>query len=106
MSGPQDPFWELPTGLKTGLVRQFTPRINSNSTVERVMKGAFPSGCYQRPVTLYFHYGSPRDVFTLDVCMPDDMRKSPWKPQRTRQDFRKETFLQVDFRNLECCRIP
>lgn len=104
MSSLHEPFWsQLPAGFSTGLITQYAPRINSTATWELISPGDFPSTCSQDPEALYLQYSNYTDNYTdirgytVEICMPANMTKMPWKPQKSRQDFTEELYLKMNF---------
>lgn len=99
-----EPFLvELPNGYSTGLISQFIPRINSTATYENITASEYPSGCDQIIGAFSVGYSgkilySPTDSaanWSIQACMPADLRQSPWKYIRDRQDFSEELYLNV-----------
>ncbi|KAJ5610595.1 hypothetical protein N7510_007314 [Penicillium lagena] len=100
-----DPFWaELPSSTTTGLLRQFAPRINSTARWESNTDAMLPADCHPSSDALYLHYMYQwDDVFGYDIqiCMPGNVSKSPWKNQNNRQDIYEELYLRMNFSNSE-----
>ncbi|KAJ7074106.1 hypothetical protein C8F01DRAFT_1272425 [Mycena amicta] len=98
MSLLNDPFFsQLPSGFSTGLVKQFAPRINSTAHRENITAAAFPANCDQIPDALFLRYANISNAgsYALEVCMPGNVTASPWKSQRSRQDFSEELYLNI-----------
>lgn len=107
MLGLADPFLvELPYGFNTGLIRQFIPRINSTAHVDCLPRSGFPSDCQNRPGAFFVDYydksQAPDEMgyWALQVCMPSDLRQSPWKKTRNRQDFSEELYINVTLKTI------
>jgi hypothetical protein len=90
---------ELPSDYNTGLIRQFIPRINSTASYHNITASEYPQGCDQLPGAYYVAYFARDNTnltgWTLEACMPADMRKSPWMSTRDRQDFSEVMYLNV-----------
>ena len=100
-----DPFWaELPSSTTTGLLQQFAPRINSTAKWENNSDAMLPAGCHPSSDAFYLHYMYQyEDIFGYDIqiCMPGNVSKSPWKNQNNRQDISEELYLTMKFSNSE-----
>ncbi|PHH64963.1 hypothetical protein CDD81_3600 [Ophiocordyceps australis] len=100
----KNPFWAaLPAGFNTGLTRQYMARFNCSVKAEQITSDSFPSSCYSDPQALHLYYNktsSSQAQYSLRVCMPGNTTQSPWKPQRSRQDFREQLFLSATFSGL------
>lgn len=102
---------QLPSGYNTGLIRQFIPRINSTAQYENISSAEYPIDCDKVTGAFFVDYGNTTsDEFSsswgLQACMPRDLRQSPWKSTRDRQDFSEElyinvTTISVDVSNIE-----
>ena len=102
-----EPFLSLlPTDFNTGLIQQFLPRFNSTATYKRITAEEFPRICdptqgalsiskSQSLDTSAINGSSDRLAWELHACMPADLRKSPWKVSRARQDFTEGLYLNV-----------
>ncbi|KAJ7051148.1 hypothetical protein C8F01DRAFT_1175969 [Mycena amicta] len=98
MTSLQDPFFsQLPVGFSTGLVKQFAPRINSTAHRENITAAAFPVNCDKIPDALFLRYAnaSNEGSYAVEICMPANVTASPWKSQRSRQDFGEELYLNI-----------
>ena len=107
LSALNDPFVaQLPTEYNTGLIQQFLPRFNSTAHAENVTLEDFPTDCDSIPGALSIRVNSTTVLgdqnettsdsnFWLHACMPADMRKSPWKATRKRQDFTESLYLNI-----------
>lgn len=105
MSLLSDPFIaELPTNYSTGLIRQYLPRINSTARRDIVTEADFPSDCDTRRDVFYARYAAVNPniipmtgwgTWSLIVCMPANMSRSPWLATRNRQHFSEELFLNI-----------
>lgn len=95
-----EPFLaELPSGYNTGLYSQYIPRINSTARYETISKDEFPRGCDKIDGAFFVDYfnathGDPY-WWGLQACMPMNLKDSPWKSTRDRQDFTEEIYLNV-----------
>ena len=89
---------QLPVGFSTGLLRQFSPGISSNAYLENITTEVFSRSCGNTTDSLYLRYqDSTSDIkFDFEVCMPGNMTQSPWRAQRTRQDFREDLLLKAN----------
>lgn len=93
----------LPKDFNTGLIQQFLPRFNSTATYKRITAEEFPKTCdttqgalsISRNQSLDYDRGPDPLAWSLYACMPGDLRKSPWKVSRARQDFTEELYLNV-----------
>ena len=103
-----DPFLaELPSDYSTGLIRQFVPRINSTARYENISATEYPGGCNQLPGAYYISYSGisnssmanskneTETAWSIEICMPADMTKSPWTSTRDRQDFSEVMYLNM-----------
>lgn len=96
MSKLTDPFLaQISSGFSTGLIRQFIPRINSSARYENISADSWPENCATNPGSFWAEYGDDNLTWTIQACMPADMRTSPWKSTRDRQDFGEELFLNI-----------
>lgn len=98
MSRIRDPFWApLPSDFNTGLIRQFAPRVNFKSKYESIPTNAFPQNCDQISDALFLHYENMTVFggYAVDVCMLENVTQSPWKAQRSRQDFSEELYVKM-----------
>ena len=100
-TGNPDLFWvQLPSTTNTGLVQQFAPRINSTAKYETVTDGMLPTDCNSSSNAFYTRYMYQYyEAFGYDVeiCTPGNMTISPWKNQRSRQDFGEDLYLRMNF---------
>lgn len=101
-----DPFWaELPSSTTgTGFLRQFAPRINSTAKWENNSDAMLPADCQPSSDALYLHYMYQSDDafrYDIQICMPGNVSKSPWKNQNNRQDISEELYLRMNFSNSE-----
>ncbi|KAI9923767.1 hypothetical protein ASPWEDRAFT_700754 [Aspergillus wentii DTO 134E9] len=102
-----DPFLaQLPRDYNTGLIQQFLPRFNSTARYEIIPVAEFPTDCDTIPGALSIrHMGSPVEFpsqelsWAVHACMPVDLRVSPWKKTRARQDFTEDLYLNVSLSN-------
>lgn len=97
MSTLQDPFLaQLTNGYSTGVISQFIPRFNSSATYENITgdANAWPVNCDTIPGSFWAEYGDGEN-WSVQVCMPANMIKSPWKNTRNRQDFSEQLFLNI-----------
>lgn len=104
MGNIRDPFWaQLPSGFSTGLVQQFAPCVNFTSKYENITAAEFPENCDQIQGALFYHYDNRTeyDGYAIDVCMPYNVSVSPWKAQRSRQDFTEELYLNITFSGFD-----
>lgn len=102
VSSLNDPFLaELPSGYNTGLILQFIPRINSTARYEVVSAAEYPTDCDTIPGAFSVDYGNVSTAdnytqrWTLQACMPADLRQSPWRSTRDRQDFSEELYINL-----------
>lgn len=95
----KDPFWaELPSGTNTGMLRQFAPRINSTAKWEDNPSGVLPEDCNKESDAFYLRFEYDNLIkYTVEVCMPGNMSKSPWENNFSRQDFTEELYFKMNF---------
>ena len=95
---------ELPSQYSTGVIRQYTLRINSTAHREIVTEADYPADCASLPDAFYTRFGSnnPNLVvmtgwgnWSLEACMPANLTTSPWRATRKRQDFAEELYLNI-----------
>ncbi|OKL57641.1 hypothetical protein UA08_06982 [Talaromyces atroroseus] len=90
---------QLPSNYNTGLIRQFAPRLNSTLTYTQVDESEFPENCDQITGAFYASYNATvqkdYDFYTTEVCMPADLRKTPWNSTRLRQDISETLYLNI-----------
>ncbi|KAF2471795.1 uncharacterized protein BDR25DRAFT_285399 [Lindgomyces ingoldianus] len=91
---------EIPANFSTGVYNtpQFVPRMNSTTNYTRVLEGDFTSNCRNETDTggFYAQYTSRGYVeHSLIACMASDLRNSPWKPTRDRQDITETLYLNI-----------
>lgn len=102
-------FSEVPSNFSTGLLGpQYAPRMNSTTNVTVVSEEEFRGSCRDESNSGGFYvqyqktYGYvERDyyMYSLTVCMPGDIRISPWKPTRDRQDITEELYINITLAN-------
>jgi len=107
MASLPDPFLaQLPPDYSTGILRQYLLRINSTARLDRITESEFPADCDSIPDAFYVHYAAVNpngwdtigwDDWSLSVCMPANMSRSPWQATRDRQDFSEELYLNISF---------
>lgn len=105
-----DPFIaQLTKDSNTGLMQQFLPRLNSTVEFENISAANFPTNCDTAlgalsirqtnsplvPNNGFYYNGDDPLEWTVHACMPADLRGSPWKATRARQDFGEELFLNI-----------
>ncbi|PYI08324.1 hypothetical protein BO78DRAFT_310947 [Aspergillus sclerotiicarbonarius CBS 121057] len=103
MSLLTDPFLaQLPKDYSTGLVQQFLPRFNSTAYYTNISAADFPTDCDTTAGALSIRQSNTPVNMTdgtlswaVHACMPTDLRVSPWKSMRARQDFSEELYLNV-----------
>ena len=101
----QDPFIaQLPAQFNTGLIRQFLPRVNSSLTYVVVDTAEFPQDCDQSAGSFYAEYSGQYNLtqlyesyrgYSVQVCMPGNLRENPWRATRDRQDIAELLYLKV-----------
>lgn len=102
-----EPFLaEFPSDYNTGLYSQYIPRVNSTARYKRIPADNFPAGCEKIEGAFYVHYFNTTDdgygyTWGLQACMPRDLRASPWRSTRDRQDFTEEIYLNVSLSTYE-----
>lgn len=85
---------QLPSGYNTGLIKQYSPRINSTAIVEDVSEEAgILYNCQEGDENFYVTYSIPS--FNLTACMPGDQSKPIWRNTRDRQDFVELLYLNI-----------
>lgn len=104
ISGLLHPYLaQLPSGYNTGLLRQYVPRINSSVEYSNVSVNEFPPNCTDIPGAYYIEYAAFDQNMTsvqVQVCMPNDQSKSPWRMTQDRQDISESLFLNFTFGTL------
>lgn len=93
-------FVQLPSGINTGLLTQYIPRINSSVQYSNVSVDEFPPNCKDKGDAYYIEYAASEsngNIFRIQVCMPDDQSKSPWQETQDRQDISESLFLNITF---------
>lgn len=95
-----DPFLaELPVNFSTGVLRQFSPRINSTDTYETITADEYPGDCHSIFGAFWADYEnitkSDNTTLALHACMPNNNTLSPWAFTRDRQDFTEELYLNI-----------
>ncbi|KAJ5175919.1 uncharacterized protein N7482_001796 [Penicillium canariense] len=88
----------------TGLLQQFAPRINSTAKWENNSDAMLPADCHPSSDALYLHYMYQHDDglgYDIQICMPGNVSKSPWKNQKNRQNISEELYLRMNFSNSE-----
>ena len=102
-----DPFLaQLPVDYNTGLIRQFALRLNSTAWREAVDEDDYPANCDSLPGAFHVNYSSVSpnnattvmtgwDTWSLTACMPADLRQSPWRKTRDRQDLTEDLYLNI-----------
>lgn len=114
MSALESPFLaQLPSGYSTGLIQQFLPRINSTAQYRKIAADEFPEACDQIDGSFYVKYfnetdrqhGSPT-AWGIEACMPANLRNTPWKSTRDRQDFTEELYLNITLVDYEYIGSP
>lgn len=78
--------------------------MNSTASYDNITASDFPANCTTRSGSLSFDYANDPKfdkekgidlTWALHACMPADMRISPWKNTRDRQDFTEELYLNA-----------
>ena len=97
MSLLPDPFWApLPYGFNTGLEKAYLPRITSTASQENITEDDFPKNCDTIQDAFYLHYAATGNTaYSVEVCMPANMTKSPWVSQNSAQHFTEELYLNI-----------
>ncbi|CAG8106635.1 unnamed protein product [Penicillium salamii] len=98
MYNTTESFWaQPPVGFQTGLWKQVAPRINFTTLHEKISPQDFPTDCQNKPDALYMHYANMTEIggYLVDICMPGNQTKSPWKATRQRQDFVEELYIKA-----------
>ncbi|KAK2599100.1 hypothetical protein QQS21_005441 [Conoideocrella luteorostrata] len=89
-----DQFWsQVPHGFNTGLIEQYALRFNSTAHLQPISAEDYPENCEN--MVGAFHIIHNYNSSKFEACMPADMRRIPWKPQVSRQDFREELYLRA-----------
>ena len=95
ISGLVDPFLTyLPSGFSTGLVKQFSPRMNSTVTRNDITASELPADCGSLPGAFYVHY-SHAGNWSLMARMPANQIISPWQATRDRQDISERLYINI-----------
>jgi hypothetical protein len=94
-------YASLPGGFNTGIITQFSPRVNSSAHFTNITDTTFPTCCKTLPGAFYVDYnhlngtGPNARGWRLIACMPAALRQSPWNPTHNRQDFSEELYLNI-----------
>lgn len=98
----------FPTNFSTGVFPspQFAPRINTTLTYTNITKSDFQQDCNNKTDTdaFYAHYAfqSPNTpTFTVEVCIPGNLTRTPWKTTRDRQDISETLYFSFVVENSE-----
>ena len=97
-SSLSDPFLaQLPSTFSSGVVRQFSPRWNASTTYTKIEAMDWPSDCSTTPGSYFVEYenNGTDNPWAVAVCMPGDLRQTPWKRSHLRQDFGEVLYLNV-----------
>lgn len=93
-------FAPLPRGFSSGTYSrsQYAPRLNSSVEYTAITVDQYRSNCRNETDTggFFAHYTyHDRQIGTVGVeaCMTGDLRVSPWKPTRDRQDIIETLYL-------------
>lgn len=96
---------QLSREYNTGLIQQFLPRFNASTRYENISSEEFPTNCDKIPGALsIYQSNTPTSIrndtsedlsWALHACMPTDVRITPWKNTRARQDFTEVLFLNI-----------
>ncbi|CAG8386465.1 unnamed protein product [Penicillium salamii] len=98
MYNTTESFWaQPPVGFQTGLWKQLAPRINFTTLHDKISPDDFPTDCQNKPDALYMHYANMTEIggYIVDICMPGNQTKSPWKATRERQDLVEELYVKA-----------
>jgi len=93
-----DPFLaQLPSTFSSGVVRQFLPRFNSSTTYSKVAASGWPAECSTAAGSYSISYEntSTDNPWSVAICMPGDLRHTPWKRTHARQDFGEVLYLNI-----------
>lgn len=93
----------LSTTFNSGLLRQFSPRMNSSASFDIVDTKDFPSDCDRLPGAFYTEYRSvpsesSNSSYILQACMPSNQSASLWTPIDPillRQDLTEVLYLNI-----------
>lgn len=90
---------QLPVGYHTGLVKQFSLRINSTVTWETILSpDEIPADCNGGTVnSFYARYANATSDshWSIEACVPGYQHLSPWKHTYSRQDFTEVLYLNI-----------
>lgn len=118
LSAMNDPFFSpLPNGFNSGVLRQYAPRVNSNTSVRIVQENEYPSNCDSDPTNLFANYSSvyayyPGSKYSstrswvVSACMLGSNTTSPWSATRDRQDFHEVLYVNVSVQNTQYTSSP
>lgn len=86
----------LPNATSTGVIRQHALRLNSTLTCNTLNKADLPL-C---PDSHSIHYGFQQNdasgtALTVDLCIPQELDKSPWQLVRSAQDISESVYIDV-----------
>ncbi|KAJ5198505.1 uncharacterized protein N7498_007622 [Penicillium cinerascens] len=118
LSAMNDPFFSpLPNGFNTGLLRQYAPRINSNTSVRVIQENEYPSNCHSDPTNFFANYSSvyaylpgsrysTTSTWVISACMLSSNTTSPWSATRDRQDFYEVLYINASNQDREYPSSP
>jgi len=105
MSVLPDPFLaQLPSDYGTGLIRQYSLRINSSAHRSSIPESEFPADCDSQPGAFYVRYGATHNNiesmtgwrnWSMAACMPPSSTRPLWRATRNRQDFTESLYLNL-----------
>lgn len=100
----QEPFFApLPSNFSTGLVRQFSPRINSSSHLSNISSSDWPTNCDTRQNSFFARYGNLSDTWSWNItlCMPANYSNPFVHSTRLRQDFSELLYVNISVTGFE-----
>ena len=118
LSAMNDPFFSpLPNGFNSGVLRQYAPRVNSNTSVRIVQENEYPSNCDSVPTNLFANYSSvyasypgskysSTQSWVVSACMRGPNTTSPWSATRDRQDFYEVLYINVSMQDTKYALSP
>lgn len=118
LSAMNDPFLSpLPNGFNSGLLRQYAPRLNSNTSIRIVQENEYPPNCDSDPTNFFANYSSVYESYpgseysstqswVVSACMLGSNTTSPWSATRDRQDFYEVLYINASVRDTQYTLSP
>ena len=99
-----DIYSPLPSDFTIGAYpfAQYSPRINSSTSYINITKDEFKENCRNETDNSGFYakyeYDEKYSHISFEACMPTNLKISPWKATRDRQDINEKLFLGIGTR--------